>query len=142
MTDPRAVAEALLAAEGTGSVWNIQLVDAADGYARIAMKVRPDMVNGHGAIHGGMTFALADTAFAYACNSRNVRTVGQAASIVYLSPGRVGETLYAEARMTARQGRTGVCTVCVTAEDGRVVAQFQGQSRELGGAILEGSSND
>lgn len=142
MVDPLAVARALLSSEGTGAAWNIQLLDAAEGYARIAMLIRPDMVNGHGAVHGGMTFALADTAFAYACNSHNVRTVGQGASIVYLSPGKVGETLIAEARMTARQGRTGVCSVVVTADDGRVVAQFQGQSREIGGAILEGQPDD
>ncbi|MET3473212.1 acyl-CoA thioesterase [Novosphingobium sp. 1529] len=138
MTDPRAIAEALFSAEGTGGAWNLQILDVADGYARVAMQIRPDMTNGHGTVHGGMTFALADSAFAYACNSHNVRTVGQAASIVYLAPARVGETLIAEAQMVARQGRSGVCNVVITAEDGRVIATFQGQSREVGGPLIEG----
>lgn len=138
MTSPFAVAEALLAAEGTGSAWNLQLMEVSEGYARVAMVIRPDMANGHGVVHGGMTFALADSAFAYACNSHNIRTVGQAASIVYLSPGKVGETLCAEARLIAREGRSGVCTVQVTADDGRAIAIFQGQSREVGGQVIEG----
>ena len=66
----------MLAAEGTGKAWGIHIEEAREGYSRIRMKLRADMLNGHGKAHGGMVYALADTAFAYACNSRNVKTVG------------------------------------------------------------------
>jgi acyl-CoA thioesterase len=101
------------------------------------MTVRPDMLNGHAIAHGGMIFALADTAFAYACNSRNMSTVAQAASIVFLAKARAGERLVAEAREQALSGRSGVYAVTVTAQDGRTVAEFQGLSRSLGEPVLE-----
>ena len=82
------VARAMLAAEGTGPAWGIEIEEAREGYARLRMTLRPDMLNGHGTAHGGMVFALADTAFAYACNGRNVRSVAAQASIVYLEPAR------------------------------------------------------
>ena len=65
------VAHAMLAREGTGPAWDLQILDVREGYAFLAMRIRPDMANGHGSVHGGMIFSLADTAFAYACNSRN-----------------------------------------------------------------------
>jgi len=130
------VARAMLAAEGTGLAWGIGIEEAREGYARIRMTLRPDMLNGHGIAHGGMVFALADTAFAYACNSRNVRTVAAQASIVFLDSARDGETLIAEAQETALVGRSGVCTVKVRTEDGRAIAEFQGFSRSLGGALI------
>ena len=71
----RRIAEAMLASEGTGPAWGIEIEEVREGYARIRMTLRADMLNGHRIAHGGMVFALADTAFAYACNSRNVRTV-------------------------------------------------------------------
>lgn len=134
----RRVAHAMFAREGTGPAWDLQIREVREGYARLAMMVRPDMANGHGSVHGGMLFSLADTAFAYACNSRNTVSVAQAASVVYLAPAGVGETLVAEAREEAVSGRTGVYTVQVTVEgDGRVIAQLQGQSRTIGGAIID-----
>ncbi|HEX3943316.1 MAG TPA: hotdog fold thioesterase, partial [Rhizomicrobium sp.] len=102
------VAKHLLSREGTGPAWNIEIEEAREGYARIAMIVRPDMLNGHAIAHGGMIFALADTAFAYACNSRNVSTVAQQASIVFLAQAKEGERLVAEAREQALSGRSGV----------------------------------
>src|ERR1700685_1952254 len=82
----RRVARHLRAREGTGAAWNIEIEEVREGYARIAMAVRKDMLNGHAIAHGGMIFSLADTAFAYACNSRNLETVAQQASIVFLAP--------------------------------------------------------
>jgi acyl-CoA thioesterase len=126
----------MLADEGTGPAWAIEIEEARDGYARIRMKLRPDMLNGHGIAHGGMIFALADTAFAYACNGRNLRTVAAQASIVFLDAARAGEVLVAEAREQATAGRSGVYIVSVRTEDGRAVAEFQGLSRTLGGPVI------
>ena len=130
------VARAMLAAEGTGPGWGVEILEAREGYARIAMRLRADMLNGHGTAHGGMIFALADTAFAYACNSRNLRTVAAQASISFLDAAREGELLTAEAREQALQGRSGVYNVVVSGEDGRSIAIFQGLSRSIGGAII------
>jgi acyl-CoA thioesterase len=130
------VARSMLAAEGTGPAWGIEIEEAREGYARIRMTLRPDMLNGHGIAHGGMVFALADTAFAYACNGRNVKTVAAQASIVFLDQAREGEVLIAEGRERALVGRSGVTHVSVRTEDGRVVADFTGFSRSLGGALI------
>ena len=125
------VAATLLSREGTGPAWGIEIEAADEGYARIAMTLRDDMLNGHGIAHGGMIFALADTAFAYACNSRNLRTVAAQASIVFLDAAKEGETLIAEAQEQALAGRSGVYNVSVRAADGRAIAEFQGYSRSL-----------
>lgn len=130
------IAAKLLANEGTGPAWGVEIEEAREGYARIRMKLRPDMLNGHGTAHGGMIFALADTAFAYACNSRNVKTVAAQASIVFLDSAGDGEVLIAEARETALAGRSGVYHVAVRGEDGRAVAEFQGYSRAVGGPVI------
>jgi len=131
-----AVAVTLLSREGTGPAWGIEIEEAREGYARIAMRVRPDMLNGHGIAHGGMIFALADTAFAYACNSRNVSTVAQQASIVFLAPAREGDRLMAEAQEQSLVGRSGVYGIRVRNQQGKDVAVFQGLSRSVGGEIL------
>ncbi len=133
----RTIAEHMHRREGTSKAWGLELEDAGSGWARCSMKLRDDMMNGHSTAHGGVIFALADTAFAWACNSANVVTFAQHASISFLSPGRLGETLTADAREDAAQGRSGVYTVRVTGEDGRVVAIFQGLSRTAGGAVIE-----
>jgi acyl-CoA thioesterase len=132
----RRVAEAMLAKEGTGPAWGIVIEEARGGFVRLSMKVRADMLNGHGSAHGGMIFALADTAFAYACNSRNQTTVAQSASITFLSPAQAGETLIAEARETALSGRSGTYYVSVRTSDGRPVAEFLGTSRTTGGTVI------
>lgn len=131
------VAAAMFAREGTARAWDLTLDEAGEGFALCSMRVRGDMLNGHGSAHGGVIFALADTAFAWACNSRNVKTVAQGASISFLSPVESGERLTAEAQESALQGRSGVYDVRVTGEDGRVVAIFQGLSRAIGGAVIE-----
>ena len=131
------IASAMLAAEGTGPAWGIAIEEVREGYARIRMALRPDMLNGHGIAHGGMVFALADTAFAYACNSRNVRTVAAQANIVFLDAARDGDTLIAEAQEQALVGRSGVYAVSVRTADGRPIAEFQGFSRSLGGPFID-----
>jgi acyl-CoA thioesterase len=130
------VAHAMLAAEGTGPAWGIEIEEAREGYARIRMTMRSDMLNGHGIAHGGIVFALADTAFAYACNGRNVRTVAAQASIVFLDQAKEGEVLIAEADERALVGRSGVCAVAVRTADGRAIAEFTGFSRSLGGTLI------
>jgi acyl-CoA thioesterase len=135
----RRVAEHMLAREGTGPHWGIVIEEAREGYARLSMVVRADMLNGHRTVHGGMIFALADTAFAYACNSRNVSTVAQQASISFLAPAKEGAKLIAEAREEAVAGRTGVYSVTVRSAEGENIAVFQGLSRAIGGAMLPGN---
>jgi acyl-CoA thioesterase len=132
----RRVAETLLQREGTGPAWGIAIEEAREGYALVRMKVRDDMLNGHRIGHGGMIFALADTAFAYACNSRNENTVAQNANISFLAPAHPGETLIAEAREVSRAGRSGVYQVSVRTADGRVIAEFTGLSRAIGGPVI------
>ena len=131
------VAHEMLAAEGTGPAWGIRIEEAREDYARISMVVRADMLNSHGIAHGGMIFALADTAFAYVCNGANHASVAAQASIVFLDKVREGETLIAEATEVAREGRAGVTRVAVSAGDGRKVAEFTGYSRTLGGPVIE-----
>ena len=130
------VAQAMLADEGTGPAWGIVIEEAHAGRCRLRMGLRPDMLNGHGIAHGGMLFALADTAFAYVCNGRNERAVAAQASIVFLDAARAGETLIAEAEEISRAGRSGVTRVAVRTSDGRPVAEFTGYSRTIGGAVV------
>ena len=101
------------------------------------MVLRPDMLNGHGMAHGGMIFALADTAFAYVCNGANAKSVAAQASIVFLGSATEGETLIAEGEELAHEGRSGVTRVAVRTSDGRAVAEFTGYSRTVGGAVVE-----
>ena len=113
------VARAMLAAEGTGPAWGIAIEEAREGYARIRMTITAAMLNGHRKAHGGMVYALADTAFAYACNSRNLRTVGAQATMVFLAGAEEGETLVAEAQEASLVGRSGVYNVSVRTDAGR-----------------------
>ena len=135
----RDVTGAMLSREGTGPAWGIMIEEAREGYARVRMKVRADMLNGHGTTHGGMIFSLADSAFAYACNSRNETTVAQSAMVSFLAASKLGDELIAEARELSRAGRSGVYQVSVRTADGGVVAEFTGLSRTIGGAVIETS---
>ena len=132
----RRIAETMLQREGTGPAWGIVIEDAREGYARLRMTLRDDMLNGHRSAHGGMIFALADTAFAYACNSRNEMTVAQSATIAFLAPAGAGDVLVAEAREASRSGRSGVYQVSVNSTDGRIIAEFTGLSRTIGGSVI------
>jgi acyl-CoA thioesterase len=131
------VAHHMLSEEGTGPAWGIRIEEARAGYARLSMQVRAEMLNGHRIIHGGMIFALADTAFAYVCNGRNEKTVAAQASIVFLGSAGEGEMLIAEAEEAATAGRSGVTRVAVHTSDGRPIAEFTGYSRKIGGAVVE-----
>jgi acyl-CoA thioesterase len=132
----RRVADAMLAQEGTGPAWGITIDEAREGYARIRMALRDDMLNGHRIAHGGMIFALADTAFAYACNSRNETSVAQNATISFLAPAAAGDVLVAEATEASRSGRSGVYQVSVKTGEGAVIAEFTGLSRTIGGTVI------
>src|SRR3954454_18230593 len=105
------VAHGMLAEEGTGPAWGIVIEEVRAGYARLSMTIRADMLNGHRIVHGGMVFALADTAFAYVCNGGNEKTVAAQASIVFLGSASEGETLVAEAEEVVTARRTGVSGV-------------------------------
>lgn len=131
------IAARMLASEGTGPALGIEIEEARVGYARLGMTIRKDMANAHGMVHGGMIFTLADTAFAYACNSRNQASVAASASIIFLAPAHVGERIVAEAVEQLTSGRSGAYSVTVTKEDCTPVAQFQGHSRTLGRPVIE-----
>ena len=106
------------------------------GYARMRMRVREDMLNGHGTCHGGYIFLLADSAFAFACNSHNFNTVGAGCTIDYLAPGRLGDVLVAEAVEQALAGKTGIYDVVVTDADGRRIALLRGKSHRVAGHVV------
>jgi len=111
------------------------LDDIRPGYARMTMTVRADMLNGHATCHGGYIFMLADSAFAFACNSHNLSTVGAGCTIDYLVPSRAGDVLVAEAIEQALQGKTGVYDVTVKTADGRTIALFRGKSHRISGTV-------
>jgi len=115
----------------------MELTHIAPGLAEMTMPVRDDMLNGHAICHGGYIFTLADTAFAYACNSHNTLVVAQENTITFLTPGKKGEMLTASAQEISLTGRSGVYDVLVTGEDGRKVALFRGLSRQIKGQHFE-----
>ncbi|MBB4285326.1 hydroxyphenylacetyl-CoA thioesterase PaaI [Roseospira goensis] len=138
----RAVAEATTRAmyprDHTARHMGIAIEETRPGYARAVMEVRDFMVNGHDILHGGVCFTLADTAFAYCCNSHDVVTVASACSISFLAPGKLGDRLTAEAVEVVKKGRAGITDVTVTNQDGEVLALFRGNSRTLSGRVTEG----
>ncbi len=114
----------------------MELVEVGPGRAVLTMAVREDMVNGHDIGHGGLTFTLADSAFAVACNSYNRRTVAAGAEIRFRRPTRLGDVLTASATERSREGRDGVYEITVTSPD-EVVAEFVGRSKEIGGNLFD-----
>jgi acyl-CoA thioesterase len=106
------------------------------GYARLRMRVRRDMLNGHDTCHGGYVFTLADSAFAFACNSRNRATVASGAAIEFLATVHADDVLIAEAQEQALGGRLGVYDVVVRREDGERVALFRGRSYALKATVI------
>ena len=132
------IAKRMMAAEGTSPQWNLEYEDGGVGWARVSFVITEEMLNGHHNAHGGMIFSLADSAFAYACNSRNQIAVGYNATITFLSPGKLGERLTATADEVARGGLSGCYTVLVKGEDDRTVAVFQGLSRASRRPVLDG----
>jgi acyl-CoA thioesterase len=129
----RKSADLMFASDSASRGLGMAITDIGPGHAVLQMKVRADMLNGHGICHGGFIFTLADSAFAFACNSYNQLVVAQQNQITYVAPGREGEMLTATATETSRTGRSGVYDVTVTGEDGRTVALFRGLSRTIKG---------
>ena len=113
----------------------MQLGAIGPGFARMTMPVQPGMLNGHQSCHGGYIFMLADSAFAFACNSHNHNTVGAGCAIDYLAPCREGDVLTAEAREQALAGKTGVYDVKVSNQHGQTVALFRGKSHRVAGMV-------
>ena len=137
---PQALAEACAAAmwaeDWASQRLGMRIEHIAPGEATLTMTVTEAMLNGQGAAHGGFIFALADSAFAFACNGYNQRTVAHQASITYVAPGRLGDRLTAAGREVHRAGRNGIYDVRVTNGAGELVAQFRGHSRTVKGTHL------
>ena len=140
-SDPQALAErvaqAMWSRDQAAQALGMRLDAIGPGHARLSMAVRPDMLNGHGICHGGLIFTLADTAFAYACNSSNHNTVASACQIDFLAPGQSGDTLSAEAVEQTLAGRTGIYDIRVCASNGQLLALFRGKSHRIAGHVTD-----
>lgn len=121
------------AARGLG----MAIVAVGPGSARLSMSVRQDMVNGHGTCHGGFIFALADSTFAYACNSHNVRAVAAGVDINFVAPAHLGDHLVADGRARHQGGRSGVYDIEVSNQDGKLIAVFRGRSSRIKGHFFD-----
>ena len=132
----RRAAAAMWHGDRASQALGMEIVEVSPGRATMSMTVRDDMVNGHAIGHGGFTFALADSAFAFACNSYNRSTVAAACEIRFLAPTRLGDVLVAEAVERNRDGRDGVYDITVRVGD-VVVATFVGRSKEIRGTLFE-----
>jgi acyl-CoA thioesterase len=131
----RACAEAMWKEDDASKGLGMEIVEVKPGEATLSMTVKPNMVNGQRIAHGGFIFTLADSAFAFACNSHNERAVAAQGDITFIRPGKLGDRLVATAREISRSGRSGIYDVRVTVDD-VVIAEFRGHSRVVGGAWL------
>ncbi len=138
--DPQDVAErcarAMWAGDHASQQLGMAIIAVGPGTASLTMTITERMANGHGIAHGGFIFALADSAFAFACNSHGPHVVAAHCSISYLKPGRVGDVLVATAREVTREGRSGIYDIRVTRGDA-VMAEFRGHSRQIAGSWVE-----
>lgn len=136
----RACADAMWSTDraSKGLGFNIEMI--ALGQAVISMTVKKDMTNGFGICHGGFIFTLADSAFAFACNTYNQRTVAQQCAVTFIKPAFDGEKLTARAIERMREGRSGIYDVTVTNESNVIVAEFRGHSRTIKGELLNNST--
>ena len=130
-------AAAMWASDRASQHMGMAITEIDEGRAVLTMTVRPEHCNGHGICHGGVTFTLADSAFAFACNSRNLSTVAQHNMISYIAPGREGDILTADAREVSQTGRSGIYDVKVTNQDGAMIAEFRGFSRQIKGHLFD-----
>ncbi|WP_019939444.1 hydroxyphenylacetyl-CoA thioesterase PaaI [Bordetella sp. FB-8] len=139
-TDPQAlaqaVAEGMYAKDPATQGLGMRVVEVAPGYAKLTMTVRGDMLNGHRTCHGGFIFSLADSAFAFSCNSRNVATVASGCTIDYLAPGFEGDMLTALAQERSLAGRTGIYDITITNQEGKTIAIFRGRSYRIKGQVI------
>ncbi|MBR0757704.1 hydroxyphenylacetyl-CoA thioesterase PaaI [Bradyrhizobium jicamae] len=131
----RACADAMWAEDDASKGLGMEIVEVKPGQAVMAMTVQPHMVNGQRICHGGYIFTLADSAFAFACNSHNERVVAAQGNITFIRPGKLGDRLVATAREISRSGRSGIYDVRVAVDD-TVIAEFRGHSRAIGGTWL------
>ena len=140
--DPQALAEATVQAmyprDNASQALGMKILEIAPGRARMSMLVRSDMLNGHATCHGGFIFALADSSFAFACNSRNLNTVASGCSIEYVAPALRNDMLIAEAQERSLAGRTGVYDITVSNQDGKTIALFRGKSYRIRGEVISG----
>jgi acyl-CoA thioesterase len=134
--EARRAAAAIWAEDNASQGLGMELVSVGPGRAVVAMTVAEAMTNGHGTCHGGFIFTLADSAFAFACNSRRQRSVAQQCQIAYVAPARKGMRLVAEAVERQRAERSGITDVTVRDETGAVIAEFRGHSRTVPGALF------
>jgi acyl-CoA thioesterase len=132
----RRSAEAMWAGDRASRELGMSLDGVGPGTATLSMTLTETMVNGHAIGHGGYTFTLADSAFAFACNSYNRATVAAGADIRFRRPTHLGDRLVATATERSREGRDGVYDVLVTVGD-EVVAIFVGRSKEIGGTLYQ-----
>jgi len=132
----RAAAQAMYESDGCTRALGMELLEVRAGYARLSMAVRPEFLNGHQTCHGGMIFSLADSAFAFACNSYNINTVAAGCSIEFLRPVLRDEVLTAEAVEQVLSGRNGVYDIRVTNRAGETVALFRGKSAQIRGNVI------
>ena len=130
-----AVAEAMWARDRAANALGIKIESVGPGVSHLSMPVRGDMVNGHHICHGGLIFSLADTAFAYACNSQGLAAVASAASIDFLRPAFAGDRLIATARVKQQGKLTGVYDIEIVNQQQKIVALFRGKSHRIGGTI-------
>lgn len=137
----RAAGAAMYARDRATQAMGMVLDQIGPGYARMSMTVRPDMLNGHQICHGGYLFALADSAFAFACNSHNHNTVGAACSIDYLAPGRLGDVLSAEATEQSLLGKSAIYDVRIRNQSGQTLALFRGKSHRIAGEVVPAHSS-
>ena len=140
--DPQALAENVAAAmwsrDRATNALAMRILGVKPGYAMVSMPVRADMLNGHDICHGGYIFTLADSAFAYACNSYNQNTVASACHIDFLAPAKENDVLEAEAVERSLSGRTGVYDVTVRTRAGKTIALFRGKSYRISGEVIDG----
>ena len=137
-TTARAVAEAMIGKCGLSQSLGMKIIDAGPKYSVVEMVLEDRHLNGFSIAHGGAIFALADTAFAHACNSDNVVTVAQQCQINFLQPGRAGDLLTATAKGRTHSGRTSIYDVTITGSDGGVIAEFRGMSCKLRDPVIPG----
>ncbi|WP_138381268.1 hydroxyphenylacetyl-CoA thioesterase PaaI [Luteithermobacter gelatinilyticus] len=133
----RQVAEAMYEKDIAAQKMGIKLTKVGPGYAVMTMPIHEDMLNGHSICHGGYIFSLADTAFAFACNTSNITTVSLGCNITFLAPARAGDLLTAVAEVQSQAGRTGICDVTITNQDGERVALYRGNSYRVNSKIVD-----